>query len=159
MWPQQMAWQRADLWEAAHQEKGLCCWWRWQVRGKACSLGRPLPTFVMHEGNLWAYQEQACQKVLSREQSKNRNISLKPSDQYQEYHGGKWRGKQSIYKWNYFLNMLFLWCWCCQTEWSRERLVYFTLAFFPSQSFFFSRVSWFSLLLGFLIQQKREKNL
>lgn len=30
----------------------------------AFSLGRLLPTFVMHKGNLWVYQEQAGQKVL-----------------------------------------------------------------------------------------------
>lgn len=37
MWPQQMAWQRADLWKPAHRETCLCC------GGIGRSAGQPDP--------------------------------------------------------------------------------------------------------------------
>lgn len=158
-----MALQRADLWKLAHREKGLCCWWHRQVSGTDWSLGRLLPTFVMHKGNARIYQEQGkpegtvhAQWAKHNSFCKNRNISQKTSDQdCRNIAGEKCKGKRSTQKWHYFLSMLNLWCSCYQTGWYRERLVYFPLACFPSQPFFCSRVSQFSLLLLFLMRQRR----
>lgn len=71
MWPQQTAWQRADLWKPAHREKGLCCWWHHQVSRTAWFLGRLLSTFVTHKGNTRVYQEWASQEVLHMPSEQN----------------------------------------------------------------------------------------
>lgn len=154
-----MAWQTADLWKTAQREKGLCCWWHWQVSGTAWSLGRLLPTFVIHKRNAQIYQEWGKPDGTVHAQwafVKTEIFHKSRLTETRNIAGEKCKGKQSTHKWHYFLSMLYLWCWCYQTDWYRERLVYFPLASFPSQE---SQVSWFSLLLLFLMQERREKHL
>lgn len=86
MSPHRMAWQKADPQSPAHRQKPSCCSWHRQVGSTAWSLGRLLPTFVMHKGNAWVYHKQGkpegtvhAQQAKYNSLCKNWNIEQKPS--------------------------------------------------------------------------------
>lgn len=162
MSPHRMAWQTADPQSPAHRRKPSCCSWHRQVSSTAWSLGRLLPTFVMHKGNAWAYHKQGkpesavhAQQAKYNSLCKNWNIEQKPSGwDRRSITCEKCKGKQSAQKWHYFLRMYYLSCWCY-----RKGAMYFPFACFPSQPFFFSQISQFSLSPLFWMLHRREKYL
>lgn len=159
----------AESWslEAASQGKRVCA-----AGGTSRSAGQPgpwagsfLPLSCTKERRGFTRSE-ASQKVLYMPGTKNTIAFVKTETFHKSLltetgsiAGEKCKGKRSTHKWHYFLSTLYSWCWCYQTEWYREKLVYFPLASFPSQPFFCSQVSRFSLLLLFLVQQRIEKHL